>query len=224
MPPTELPPASVDECGEPAVDLTHAHHGIIFLASYRTQGYTASPDRLLLRKGAGERLLRAADSLPLGYSLAVFDALRPAAVQQALFDEYKNRLAVMHPEWEEKQLITETRQFVALPSADPARASNHLTGGAVDLTLHYNGVPLDMGTGFDDFRPPAGTLWFEREGLTPEEQVCRDNRRLLYHLMVSQGFTNYSEEWWHFDYGNRSWARQTGCTPIYGYLPVPEQT
>ncbi|MCG4287414.1 D-alanyl-D-alanine dipeptidase, partial [Lactobacillaceae bacterium KNUT 0156] len=34
----------------------------------------------------------------------------------------------------------------------------------------------------------------------------RENRRLLYHVMTQAGFTNYIEEWWHFDYGNQNWA------------------
>ena len=42
------------------------------------------------------------------------------------------------------------------------------------------------------------------------------NRRLLFNAMVDQGFTNYSEEWWHFDYGNQFWALINGVHAIYG--------
>ena len=43
------------------------------------------------------------------------------------------------------------------------------------------------------------------------------NRRLLYHVMVSAGFTNYPDEWWHFDYGNQNWALMSGRkAAVYG--------
>ena len=41
--------------------------------------------------------------------------------------------------------------------------------------------------------------------------------------MAAQGFTNYEEEWWHFDYGDPSWARLTGQPACYGACAVPEQ-
>ena len=28
--------------------------------------------------------------------------------------------------------------------------------------------------------------------------------------MEDAGFTNYEEEWWHFDYGNQNWALEKG--------------
>jgi hypothetical protein len=33
---------------------------------------------------------------------------------------------------------------------------------------------------------------------------------------MNVGFTNYREEWWHFDYGNRFWAKLNGTDSIYG--------
>lgn len=42
-------------------------------------------------------------------------------------------------------------------------------------------------------------------------------RRLLYHTMLAAGFINYSEEWWHYSYGDRLWARTFGKTPFYGF-------
>ena len=35
----------------------------------------------------------------------------------------------------------------------------------------------------------------------PALEEARDNRRLLYNLMVSVGFVNYQCEWWHYAYG-----------------------
>lgn len=91
----------------------------------------------------------------------------------------------------------------------------------MDLTLYRDGHPLAMGTDFDDFRPQAATRYYEQPGLSGEQRRWRNNRRLLYHLMAAQGFTNYEEEWWHFDFGNPSWARLTGQPACYGACPVP---
>ena len=80
---------------------------------------------------------------------------------------------------------------------------------------------LNMGTVFDDFRPIAQTRYFETvdDGFS---QTVLENRRLLYHMMVRAGFTNYSSEWWHFDYGNQFWATYSNTVAIYGGIE-PEQ-
>lgn len=220
--PPEGPKVIPQECGEPAVDATHLHPRIHFLASYRAQGIAAAPRRLWLRRSVAQRLCRVAEELDAGMILAVFDGLRPQGVQQALFDGYRSRLAGLHPDWPPERLWEETCRFVASPLVDPLYPSSHLTGGAVDLTLYQDGCPLPMGTDFDDFRPHAATRYYERPGLSGESLTWRNHRRLLYHLMASQGFTNYEEEWWHFDYGNPSWARLTGCPACYGYCPIPD--
>ena len=45
----------------------------------------------------------------------------------------------------------------------------------------------------------------------------RRNRRLLHHAMRQAGFTHYSAEWWHFDYGDGPWARRTHSAPLYAF-------
>ena len=193
-PPPEGPQVIPQECGEPAIDATDLHPRLQFLASYRAQGIAVSPRRLWLRLSVAQRLCRAAAALEDGMSLAVFDGLRPALVQQALFDSYRARLAADHTDWPPQRLWTETCRFVAAPQTDPKHPSSHLTGGAVDLTLYHDGHPLAMGTDFDDFRPQAATRYYEQPGLSGEQRRWRNNRRLLYHLMAAQGFTNYEEE------------------------------
>ncbi|MED4919243.1 M15 family metallopeptidase, partial [Geobacillus thermodenitrificans] len=44
----------------------------------------------------------------------------------------------------------------------------------------------------------------------------KENRKLLKSIMEKAGFTNYDEEWWHYDYGNQNWALKTGNEAIYG--------
>ena len=115
-----------------------------------------------------------------------------------------------------EQLAAAVDDFVALPPPNPARPAPHATGGALDLTLCYRGRPLPMGTEFDDFTNLAQTAYFETNGMAGEAEAFRNTRRLLYNMMTAAGFVNYSEEWWHYSYGDRLWARTFGKTPIYG--------
>ena len=75
-----------------------------------------------------------------------------------------------------------------------------------------NGVPLDMGTAFDDFSEASRTDYFETE-FNPAVQ---ENRRMLYGVMTGAGFTNLPGEWWHYDYGDRFWAYYNRCPARYG--------
>ena len=70
-----------------------------------------------------------------GWKFLVFDCLRPRSIQAKLFDVVKG---------------TPQQPYVANPST----GSIHNYGFAIDLSLEdENGHELDMGTGFDDFRP-----------------------------------------------------------------------
>lgn len=140
----------------------------------------------------------AARRLPAGFGLAVFDAWRPLAVQQALFDAaYAD--------------TTLSPGFVTPPSSDPRTPPPHLTGGTVDVTLTWKGITLALGTAFDDFTARAHARALEGT-LDPS----RDLRRVLYWTMRSVGFVVIDCEWWHFEYGTRRWAAITDRDPIYG--------
>jgi hypothetical protein len=75
-----------------------------------------------------------------------------------------------------------------------------------------------MGTVLDEVSEKTLTLYFEnldQTSISDEERETRDNRRLLWNVMVEAGFSNYPEEWWHFDFGNQFDAARTGHTAIY---------
>lgn len=112
----------------------------------------------------------------------IWDTLRPRSIQ-ALFHEH---LAG-----------TPFQNYVAAPYP----GSLHNFGMAMDLTLQTKaGVPLDMGTGFDDFRDlaqPKLERQFLASGELTQEQL--ENRLLLRDLLESQGFKVLEHEWWHFN-------------------------
>ena len=181
----------------------------------------------MLREGVAARVYQARELLQQkhpGYSFLIFDGLRPVNVQQHMVDltlaafaaREGKEIATLSDE-DRARLMNEVLVFWSVPSADPARPPLHSTGGAVDLTIiDESGVPLDMGTGFDHFGPESATRYF-----ADRDQVLHTNRMLLCEVMFAAGFTNYANEWWHFDYGTPRWAFQTGAgAAIYGRVDL----
>ncbi|MGO0060261.1 M15 family metallopeptidase [Brevibacillus fluminis] len=214
---------AIAECGEPLRSITGLSPRIQSYPYYRKLGFKAALTDCYVREGVAKRLVEAAGLLPEGYSLVIWDGWRPYELQQELYDRYRDVL--IGQGWTDGEALRqEVTKFVALPSVNPDQPAPHLTGGAVDLTIAGPDGWLDMGTEFDEFCPKARTRYFESlKNPTPAEAAVRENRRLLFHVMREAGFTNYQEEWWHFDYGNPRWAAQKNAQPIYkGILTMEE--
>jgi D-alanyl-D-alanine dipeptidase len=139
-------------------------------------GYEAP--RVLLHRQVAAALVRVQRRLrPRGLGLLLYDGYRPVRATQAMVA------------WAERQ----GRQDL-LEGGYIARRSRHNLGVAVDLTVIDlgSGVPLDMGTVFDEFSPAAHTTNATGEVLA--------HRRVLVEAMEAEGFRNLPEEWWHFSY------------------------
>ena len=109
-----------------------------------------------------------------GLGLLVWDAYRPLAVQQAMWD------AIRDP------------RYVSDPSVNAGR---HTRGTAVDVTLvDRRGKPLPMPTDYDDFSEAAHV---NAEGTEPERAA---NAQRLRTAMERRGFRSFATEWWHFDW------------------------
>jgi len=106
----------------------------------------------------------------IGLRLRVFDAFRPSEAQWKLWQH------------------TPDPDYIA----DPRRGSPHSRGVAVDLTLLDGGVPLDMGTAFDDLSTASH---HGSDRVSPDAQR---NRLLLMGLMTDAGWDFYRHEWWHY--------------------------
>ncbi|HEX4924633.1 MAG TPA: M15 family metallopeptidase [Bdellovibrionales bacterium] len=178
------------QIGDPFVELTHFNGFKIDLRYASTNNFTGENvygefNRAYLHKFAAEKLRRAAalifEKRP-GTQILILDALRPRSAQRKLFSKVEG---------------TPYEKYVA----NPNRGSLHNFGFAVDLTLaDGEGRELDMGSGFDDFRPisePSRENEFFEQGLLTREHL--DNRRLLRDAMVAAGFIAIPHEWWHFN-------------------------
>lgn len=210
----DLPIEPVDEPLVPVADLGPR---IIEDPRYFAMGLPGSLPRCWVREELGRRLVRAAESLPDGLVLLVWDGWRSIETQSALFEAYVEDLALQYPDLSRAELEQVARPYVTPPDPGHHAPPPHLTGGAVDLTLATaDGEELDLGTGFDAFVPEAGAAALEDIPLP-----ARGNRRLLFHALTAQGLSAYVEEWWHFDFGNQFWGAVTGGTPRYGPAEPP---
>lgn len=182
---------------------------------YPLQGLTTATTACYVREEVYRRLLLAAEQLPAGYRLRVWDAWRPLALQQELYTLYAapilERLGLTNAPAEVQRAAT--APYISYPNADPLSPPVHTTGGAVDVTIvDEQGRELAMGTAFDEFGEKTTTAWFEGDG---RDVLIRDNRRLLYRCMTEAGFTNLPSEWWHYDYGDAFWGYYTQSPTRY---------
>lgn len=94
--------------------------------------------------------------------------------------------------------------------------------------FHTQVQELEMGTGFDHFGPEAETRYLEmlsqKQKLTEDQQRALQNRRFLYRIMKTAGFSNYPEEWWHWSFGDNMDAANTGKPfAIYGGVKMSDE-
>ena len=199
----------VNENREPLVKV-NAHPKIFIKPMYFEQGIPNSLQTIYLRKSTCEKLIEALTLLPMHYSFILYDGYRPLQVQEHLFQLFSQEVKNKNPDYSDAAVLEETLKFVAFPSVEPYKTSPHITGGAIDLTLgDLAGNPLNLGGAFDEMSEKSATRYYEQN--LEENDEALKNRRLLYNAMTAVGFTNYSEEWWHYDYGNVTWARRVNA-------------
>ena len=172
--PAQKPPAD-----DPLVDLATVDDTILVELRYATVRNIAGKPlyppgtRCIVRRHVAESLKVAQAWLrPQGYGLKIWDAYRPPAAQQAL--------------WE----LSRDRSFVASPENGHAI---HTWGAAVDATLvDATGKEMKMPTDLDAFSPAAAMQY--RGG----DPVVARNLAMLQRAMARGGFVGMRTEWWHF--------------------------
>lgn len=207
---------NITENKEPLIKVQFEPNRLYFKPIYYEQKIRSSIKFIFLREGVYLRLKQALALLPEQYSFILYDGYRPLQVQQSLFEMFSQSIKNEQPNLTNDEVLQETLKYVAFPSIELTRTSPHITGGAIDLTLgDCDGNALDLGTEFDEMSEKSATRYYEDHPKVNE--VALQNRRILYNCMTTAGFSNYSEEWWHYDYGNISWARRTNVeNVIYG--------
>jgi zinc D-Ala-D-Ala dipeptidase len=194
------------------------------------QKIPGSTDRLLVRRGVGERLQRANRVLAkAGLELFLSDAWRPDAVQRYFHDMWMpNYLRASRPSLSAKALMREVEKYWAAPTEGVGSPAPHATGGAVDLTIRWKecAEPLWMGSLIDETSSLADLDYFERKATASgsvSDDEARANRRLLYWVMRQTGFAANPSEWWHYGFGELMWSALTGAGHAFYGVAAPGQ-
>ncbi|MDQ0272715.1 M15 family metallopeptidase [Cytobacillus purgationiresistens] len=181
---------------------------------YYHMGLPGAENECYLREEVLEKLLEATQRLPEGISFVILDGWRSYETQSAIYEQTK--LELMNKGITGQNLEQELYKYVATPSTDISNPSPHLTGGAIDLTLANQNGWLPMGSEFDEFNERSRTDWFENKvNLSNEEIEFSNSRKLLTTVMLDVGFISNADEWWHFEYGTKYWARENGRQKYY---------
>lgn len=147
------------------------------------------------------------------YQLLIWDALRSFETQQYLYERERARISDEHPDMSSAELDTYVAQFVRPPSR--IHIPPHCTGGAVDVSLHHDGQPLNLGD-FDDFSPFGAATYFEHHHPTSDRECeVMALRELLTDGMKASGYIGIDNEWWHFEIFTRLWANRIGAEPLF---------
>jgi zinc D-Ala-D-Ala dipeptidase len=137
--------------------------------------YPAGTNQTYMRAPAAAALKKVQQELNrTGLGLKIFDAYRPYSVTVKFWELVKDERYVAHP----------------------GKGSGHNRGIAVDLTIIHlkTGKELNMGTGFDNFSDTA------HHSFTRFSEEILQNRELLRSVMEKNGFSIYTEEWWHYSW------------------------
>lgn len=186
--------AHVHECFDPLVDfLPHSH--IIF-----NEETLEKPN--LIRKKVLFKLYKVADRLPEGVNLMVFNTFRSKAKMNETWEKVLRQVTEENPGIGRNEAM----KLAKFRASDPKdNMGGHETGGAVDVALcNDKGEIFDYGTKFHEYNDITFT---KSHKLTSEQ---KSNRRKLIRMMRKYGFVNFPAEWWHFSYGDRSWAAYKG--------------
>ncbi|CAN5475606.1 hypothetical protein BH11BAC3_BH11BAC3_31150 [soil metagenome] len=165
--------------GNKMIDLKEKINGIAFDLRYATKnnfmGVKLYPSitTTYLRNTAAMALDSVQSALQQkGLGIKIFDTYRPYSITEKM--------------WE---LVKDDRY-----AANPKYGSGHNRGIAVDVTIIdlKTKIPLDMGTGFDNF---SDTAHHSFKNLSTE---ILQNRMLLKTVMEKYGFKALETEWWHY--------------------------
>jgi D-alanyl-D-alanine dipeptidase len=195
----------IRECGEPLVDLRIENPDMLY-------GERCLP---YVRKSVSDMLHVAVDLVPPGYKIRVHTGLRTHKMQADMYWSNYERMSQEHPNWPKSTVRRMCNRFFAPP--DVKAPPGHCTGAAVDINLcTEDGVGLNHSSPLERWKgaPTAA------RGLSDE---AAENRRLLCYVMYSAGFSNCRDEFWHWSYGDSSWAvRLQQPIAIYGLIEAPE--
>jgi D-alanyl-D-alanine dipeptidase len=151
--------------------------------------------------------------LPNGIYLGLVEGWRPIQRQQRIYDFMLKSAIEAYPNRNAAALRRTVCRWVA--PTDQKAPPGHCTGAAVDVWLvDEQGKEIDIWSPLKRFQAsPTFTFGIDKEHWK--------RRMMLYEAMVSVGFSNCRDEWWHYSYGDAGWAVRTAReTCCYGLVTL----
>lgn len=123
-------------------------------------------------------------------SIKIYDAYRP----QRAVNHFVRWAKVVNDTLMKQQFYPRVDKRNLFKEGYIASKSRHSSGSTLDVTIVdlRTGKALDMGSPYDFF---GSESWVENKDLTETQSK---NRKTLQQVMLTNGFRNYAQEWWHF--------------------------
>ncbi len=167
-----------------------------------------------VRQSVAEMCEKACQALPPGIFLGLVEGWRPIERQQRIYDFMWNCAVEAFPHRNHASLRRTVCRWVA--PTDQKAPPGHCTGAAVDVWLVDEGnEPIDVSSPYDRFHA-APTYVLDLS------ETAHRNRDILVNTMLSVGFSNCRDEWWHYSFGDAGYAVRMGLSECaYGKASLP---
>jgi len=204
----QRPTISIKEDHSPLISLNESGFNLIFEPSI-IKDY-----KYMVREAVFDKIGRISKRLDKEEkALIIRSVWRSFEHQRLLWEERVDSLQKVYP----KKQIEEIEELVSYFIAPPSK-STHSTGGAVDALIYdlKNDCVMRFGTNDGLKINLSDKCYPYHPYIIPE---AKNNRKLLIGLFEEEDFVVDIKEFWHFDYGNISWAMEKGKEhAIYGII------
>jgi D-alanyl-D-alanine dipeptidase len=190
-----LPVITIKDNNTPLISLKESGFNLLFEPSMM-DGY-----KYMVREAIYNKIGRISKILgKKNKTLIIRSVWRSFEHQQLLWDKKVSSLQKEYPNKGFEEIRETVSYFIAPPSK-----SMHSTGGAVDaliFDLKSNSI-MDFGTN-EGYKINLNDKCYPYHPHITSK--ARKNRKLLIDLFEKEDFVVDIKEYWHFDYGNASWA------------------
>ena len=203
-----LPTIKINENNSRLISLKKSEFNLVFEPSIKKDYKYMVREDVFDKIGRISQLLDKQDK-----KLIIRSVWRSFEHQQILWED---KVRSLQKEFPDKQ-IEEIKEFVSYFIA-PTMESMHSTGGAVDALIYdlKGDQVMDFGTN-KGLKIELSDKCYPYHPFISHQ--AKENRKLLIDLFEEEDFVVDIKEYWHFDYGNASWASEKGEShAIYGNI------
>ena len=205
-----LPTISINENDTPLISLKESGFKLIFEPSINIDYKYMVREAVYEKIGRISRILEKENKI-----LIIRSVWRSVDHQRLLWEEKVSALQKEYPDKEIQEIRENISYFIA-----PPNKSMHSTGGAVDALIYdlKNDCIMDFGTN-EGYKINLNDKCYPYH---PNISLkAKNNRKLLMGLFEKEDFVADIKEYWHFDYGNSSWAAEKRKNhAIYGFVNI----